>query len=117
MTTTSYRPSRIAGLLKREIAALIRNQVHDPRLHQVWVSDVTVSVGCAHATVYVYVVGDTQPEEVLAGLSAASGFLRSKLSSNLSLRSVPKLVFKIDDSSAQAQRIQNILLSESKRIG
>ena len=116
MATASYRPSRMAGLLKREIAALIQNQVHDPRLEQAWVSDVVVSAGCTHAKIYIYVVGDAQPEEVRSGLSAASGFLRSKLSANLSLRTVPKLVFKIDDSYDQAERIQDILLREAKRI-
>lgn len=115
MKTTSFRPFRVAGLLKRELSTLIRNHANDPRLHQLLITDVEVSVGCTHAKVYVHITTDTKPQEVLNGLSAASGFLRSKLSANLALRTIPKLVFKVDDSYVQAERIQHLVTESGER--
>ena len=61
---------------------------------------------------------DGDPAPVLEGLERASGFLRSRLGSEIKIRHVPELRFSHDDSAAEAQRISSLidaaLESESK---
>ena len=113
MGTILHRPLRVAGLLKREITMLVRNKIKDPRLNQLIVTDVEVSKGCSHARVYIFIPEQENKQQALKALSGASGFIRSNLSSNLALRFVPKLSFKIDDSYAQGERIESILDEET----
>ena len=53
MVRTSKRVDKVADLLKKEIALLIQNEVRDPRVGMVSVTDVTVSRDLAHANIYV----------------------------------------------------------------
>ena len=109
MTAVLHRPLRVAGLLKREITMLMRNKINDPRLNRLVITDVEVSRGCSHAKVYVSMPEQEDEEQILKAVAGASGFIRSKLSSNLELKFVPKLSFKIDRSYEQANRIDDIL--------
>ena len=109
MTTVLHRPLRVAGLLKREITMLMRNKIKDPRLNQLIVTDVEVSKGCSHARVYISIPAQEDKQQILKAVVGASGFIRSHLSSNLALKFIPKLSFKIDNSYEQGKLIDSIL--------
>lgn len=109
MTAVLHRPLRVAGLLKREITLLLRNKINDPRLNRLTVTDVEVSKGCSHAKVYISVSEDEDKQRILQAVKRAGGYIRNNLSSNLELKFVPKLSFKIDDSYEQGERIENLL--------
>ena len=109
MATVLHRPLRVAGLLKREIAMVLRNKINDPRLHRIIVTDVEVSRGCSHAKVYISVPGQQDQQQILKAVTGAAGFIRSHLSSSLELKFMPRLSFKIDNSYEQGKRIDDIL--------
>ena len=109
MATVSQRPLRVAGLLKREIAMVLRNKINDPRLHRLIVTDVEVSRGCSHAKVYISVPEPEDEQQTLKAIVGAAGFIRTHLSSSLELKFMPKLSFKIDNSYEQGKRIDDIL--------
>ncbi len=109
MATVLYRPLRVAGLLKREIAMVLRSKINDPRLHRIIVTDVEVSRGCSHAKVYISVPEPEDEQQILKAVNGAAGFIRSNLSSSLELKFMPKLSFKIDNSYEQGKRIDDIL--------
>ena len=109
MTTVLQRPLRVAGLLKREIAMVLRNKINDPRLHRLIVTDVEVSRGCSHAKVYISVPEQEDQQQILKAVTGAAGFIRTNLSSSLELKFMPKLSFKIDNSYEQGKRIDDIL--------
>ena len=113
MNAILHRPLQVARLLKREIIVLMRDKVKDPRLNQLVVTDVEVSKNCAHAKVYISIPAEGDEQQILRAAAKASGFLRSKLSSNLALRFIPKLSFKIDNSYEQGERIDSILDEET----
>ena len=50
-----------------------------------------------------------QRRDALDGMKAAAGFLRSELSRRLKLRTVPELIFKLDDSLEYGAKIETIL--------
>lgn len=89
---------------------LIR-EISDPRLEQVFVTDVRVDRELAFADIYVSAVeGAERSEEVLAGLKSASGFIRRELASRVDLRSFPRLRFHWDPTPENADHIEKLLM-------
>ena len=88
---------------------LIR-EISDPRLHQIFVTDVTVDRELAFADVYVSAIeGTARAQDVLAGLESASGFLRRTLAQRVELRAFPRLRFHWDVTPENADHIEKIL--------
>ena len=88
---------------------LIR-EVNDPRLKQIFVTDVKIDRELAFADVYVSAVeGASRAPEVLAGLESASGFMRRALSARVEVRAFPKLRFHWDPTPEHADHIEKIL--------
>ena len=88
---------------------LIR-EVSDPRLKQIFVTDVKIDKELAFADVYVSAVeGTSRSVEILAGLESASGFLRRALSARVEVRAFPKLRFHWDPTPEHADHIEKIL--------
>ncbi|MEW5960186.1 MAG: 30S ribosome-binding factor RbfA [Chloroflexota bacterium] len=106
----SRRQRQVAELLHQEISQLIQYRTQDPRLGFVTVTGVEVSPDLSYAKVYVTVLGDeADVQSTLAGLESASGYFRRELGQVLTLRYVPKLVFKLDTSLEQGMQIDNLL--------
>jgi ribosome-binding factor A len=116
----SRRTERLNHLLRQEITELLQREAKDPRLSaMVSVTHVSVSPDLHHAKVFISVLGTEEEKKgVLAGLYAASGFLRRELSSRLSMRYTPELSFSYDDTMEQAgkviQLIQQVSASEAE---
>lgn len=88
---------------------LIR-EISDPRLQQIFVTDVKVDRELAYADVYVSAIeGTSRSKDVLAGLESASGFLRRTLSARVELRAFPRLRFHWDVTPENADRIEKAL--------
>ena len=88
---------------------LIR-EISDPRLQQIFITDVKVDRELAFADVYVSAVeGAQRSQEVLAGLKSASGFLRRALAGRVELRTFPRLRFHWDPTPENADHIEKIL--------
>jgi ribosome-binding factor A len=107
---TTRRQRQVAERLHEEISILIQRKVRDPRLKPVTVTGVEVSPDLENARVYVSVLGsDQEARSALAGLTSATGFLRRELGAVLSLRLVPQLMFRLDESVEQGMRIDRLL--------
>lgn len=88
---------------------LIR-EISDPRLQQIFVTDVKVDKELAFADIYVSAVeGVERSKEVLAGLKSASGFLRRALAARIDLRTFPRLRFHWDPTPENADQIEKLL--------
>ena len=88
---------------------LIR-EINDPRLQQIFVTDVRVDRGLAFADIYVSAVeGVERSEEILAGLESASGFMRRALAGRIELRTFPRLRFHWDPTPENADHIEKLL--------
>ena len=88
---------------------LIR-EVSDPRLHQIFITDVKVDRELAFADIYVSAVeGASRSAEVLTGLEHASGFLRHELAAHIDLRTFPQLRFHWDPTPENADHIERLL--------
>ena len=88
---------------------LIR-EIADPRLQQVYVTDVRVDKELAWAEIFVSAVeGAARSKEILAGMDAASGFIRRALAARIELRVFPRLRFHWDPTPENADHIERLL--------
>jgi len=104
------RTRRVGEQLQRELAALIRDEVRDPRVGMVSVSAVEVSRDLSHAKVYVSKLGEQEDiTELLKVLEGAAGYLRHLLGQTLKMRHVPQLHFKHDHSLQDGARLSALI--------
>jgi len=106
------RTQRVADYLQRELAALIQREVRDPRVGMVSITGVNVSRDLGHAKVYYTELGSDSIEDATEStevLNKASGFLRSQLSRDSSMRSVPQLRFYFDSSVGQGRHLEDLI--------
>lgn len=106
----SIRVERVAEQMKKEIAQLLQDEIKDPRIGFVTVTDVELSNDMQHAKVYVSIYGDEeQKKQTLEALARATGFIRREIGRRIKLRLVPEIVFKYDESIERGDRIARLL--------
>ncbi|MBE0433190.1 30S ribosome-binding factor RbfA [candidate division WOR-3 bacterium] len=106
------RKDRIASVLSREISAIIEHEMKDPRLGMVTITMVDVTADLKTATVHFSSLDDKQAG--LETLNRAKGYIKSMLANRVSMRSIPDLEFKIDNSYEYGKKIDAFLDEISK---
>ena len=99
---------RLAEEAREKIATILMMEISDPRLDLVTITGCEVSVDRSVCKVWVSADPDSY-DEVLEGLQSAKGRIRSLLGRSLTWRVTPELIFQIDRSTDEAQRIAEAL--------
>jgi len=106
------KQGRVAERIKQVLSELLQFEVSDPRLVGATVLDVEVDGELMYATVYVTSLdGQEARAEVLDGLDNATGYLRRELAARLTVRRVPELRWKWDETVPYASHIEDLLNS------
>jgi ribosome-binding factor A len=88
----------------------LAQELKDPRVGFVTVTDVKTSPDLRHARVYVSVLGDAPAREAtLAGLRSAHGFLQGRVAGELRLKRTPELRFELDETAERAARLERLI--------
>ena len=95
--------------MRRDLARLIQQEVKDPEVGFVSLSDVEVTRDLSHAKVFITVFDPEKAKESITALRRASSFLRLRLGQELRLRHVPELHFVHDDSVEQGSHIDELI--------
>jgi len=103
------RSERVAGQLRRDLAKLILQEIKDPEVGFVSLSDVEVTRDLSHAKVYITVFDPEKAKQSLNALHRAAPFLRNRLARGLRMRHVPELHFLHDDSVEQGSHIDELI--------
>ena len=104
------RISRLAEQLRREITEIVRQELRDPRIGLVTVTDVRVTPDLDTARIRVSVPGGEEERQAsLTGLRAAAGYVRGELGRRLRIRRIPELRFDLDDSLDHVRRIDALI--------
>jgi ribosome-binding factor A len=109
------RHLRVGAELKRVLNELLQEEVKDPRLHDVRVSEVDLSGDLGVARVYYSTLtpdSDTAPID--AALARAAAFMRSRIGREIQLRRVPELRFARDQSALQGQKISELIRQSTR---
>ncbi len=104
----SYRKERVNELIKRELVLLLKQDVKDPRLQDVVITDVIVSRDLSSAKVF-FSAAEGSQKMATSLLNKASGFFRSRLSKELDLRHTPTLSFIYDTALNTGARMDELL--------
>jgi len=107
----SLRTERLGSTLQREIAAIIQREMRDPRIKILpAITRVTVAPDLTVADVYVSIMGTPgQQSAALNALKHAAGMMRTRLSRELSLRTMPFLRFQIDEGMRKELEMLELL--------
>lgn len=104
------RLPRVNQLFREELSRLIREEIKDPRVAGVTITQVDASADLSHATIAVRTLTDETPvEEAIDGLRSAAGFMRHRLGRELHFRRIPELHFEADHTLEHVQRIEELL--------
>lgn len=115
----SRRVARVASLIKREVSQMLMQGIKDDRVGagMVSITDVEVSGDLQHAKIFVSIYGtEAARAETMAGLSAATGYVRSELGQRIRLRRTPEVLFKEDRAVERGTRVLSLInrLSEER---
>lgn len=108
MSKAFKRIDRIAEMIQRELALMIK-EVKDPRMPNfVTISAVKTSPDLSYAKVY-FTVFDRDPAETANILNASASFLRTALARVMKTRTVPQLTFIYDESIDYGRRLSKLI--------
>ena len=117
---SKLRANRIADRIRDELSEMLIQEISDPRLSGISVTDVTVDRELAYAEIYVSALeGVARSEDVLMGLEHAQGYIRRELSQRIELRVFPRLRFHWDATFERAEKIEKLIdsLHQEAAIG
>ena len=107
---SGIRLQRIADRIRLDLSEMLIRELNDPRLKQIFVTDVKIDKELAFADIYVSAIeGVSRSKDVLAGLESASGFIKRTLASRIELRAFPRLRFHWDVTPENADHIEKLL--------
>lgn len=110
MARDNPRRLRVAAELQRLANELLCNEIGDPRLSGVRISEVEVSGDLGVARLFFSTLDpDQDPQPVERALQSASGFLRSRVGRALRLRRVPELRFSRDLSVQRGMDLSRLI--------
>jgi ribosome-binding factor A len=104
------RQKRVSDRIQAELADLLRDELNDPRLALVTVTQVNIDRELEYANIFVATLGDaTRREEVLLALARAKGFIRRALAQRLQLRRAPELIFHWDVAPDKGEAMMQLI--------
>ena len=106
----SQRTDRLDSQIRQELMDLLQREMKDPRLGFATITRVETARDLGHASVWVSVLGsEVERKRTMDALHVATPWLRRKLGERLTLRHVPDLTIREDDSIASGDRVLQII--------
>jgi ribosome-binding factor A len=106
------RTQKIADRIRQDLSEMLIQEIADPRLEGVSITDVTVDRELAFANIYVSALeGSERSADILEGLERASGYIRKLLAERIDLRVFPRLRFHWDPTFERADHIERLIAS------
>lgn len=104
------RIDRISEEVRRELDAIIREELNDPRIDGTWsITRAEVTGDLRFAKVYVSVLEDEKREPLMAALKNAKGYIRRELGRKMIIRYSPELIFVSDKNIEYGVHIAKVL--------
>ena len=108
----TQRQLRISETIRHALSWVFkRDIVYDPEIagRSLTVTEVRLSSDLKNAKIFVLPLGGEGSDSLVLALNRAAPFLLHKISSQLRLKSLPKLTFVLDSSFDQARHIDELL--------
>jgi ribosome-binding factor A len=106
----STRTDRLDSQIRQELMQLLQREMKDPRVGFATITRVETARDLGSARVWVSILGtDEERAATLKALTDAAPWLRRQLGSRLTVRHIPQLVIKHDDSIEAGDRVLRLL--------
>lgn len=107
------RTDRVAGEIRRALAQIIGEELADPRVGMVSLTEVQLSKDLKHARIFVSALEMAGADALQSteALNRAARFLRRELGRRLKTRSVPRLRFIADETERRAVALEDRIRS------
>jgi ribosome-binding factor A len=108
----AQRRLRVGEELRHALSGILRRgECHDPALRDasVAVTEVRLGSDLRNATVFVMPLGGANATEIVAALKRSTAFLKRRVAREVVLRHTPNLIFELDLSFDQVDRITALL--------
>lgn len=108
----SIKHKRLESQLQKAISEIIANDLKNKKhLEFLSVTGVELTNDLSYLKIFIHFmdVSEDKQAEALEVLEKKSGAIKSILGKKVSMRKMPELIFKIDTSFAQAEKIENLL--------
>ncbi|MDR0300385.1 MAG: 30S ribosome-binding factor RbfA [Streptococcaceae bacterium] len=108
---SNQRVERVAVEIQRLVTQILREEINDPRVQQVNLTDTQVTGDLSQATLYYSLLSDlaSDAKKAQKGLDKAKGLIRHGLAQRMTMYKVPELIFKKDESVAYGNKIDELL--------
>ena len=104
------RTRRVAELIRRALADIIRDQLPDHGLGLLSITATEVTRDLSRATVFISLLGEEEDQERATKiLNEESSALRHELSRTLNLRHTPEIKFRYDLSIERGARLSRLI--------
>jgi ribosome-binding factor A len=115
----SQRTDRLDSQIRQELMTLLQREMKDPRIGFATITRVETARDLGSARVWVSVLGTPEEQQsALKALTDAAPWLRRQLGERLTVRHVPQLNIRHDDSIEAGDRVLRILKElEEERDG
>ncbi len=113
VTGGGKRVTRVAELLKEQIALILLHKSHDPRLQDLTITGVEMTPDLKQARVFYLLREGVDPEQVQAALKKGLGFIKQELAREHLLRVMPEFFFLPDTGLDRAAQLE-LLFQEAK---
>jgi ribosome-binding factor A len=116
--SSGERMRRVDAAVRQVVGDAVAQDLKDPRVGFVTVTDVKTSPDLRHARVFVSVLGTPDERAAsLQGLRSAQGYLQRQVARELRLKHTPELVFINDDTTEKAFRLEALMDAEDEGGG
>jgi ribosome-binding factor A len=108
----SRRVERVAALIRREVSELLMSGIKDERVQHGMVSVTSVEVAgdLQHCKIFVSIFGSAEDQDVaMAGLQAASVYVKGELGRRLKMRRTPEVAFVLDRGLEKGNTVLGLL--------
>ena len=106
----SQRTDRLDSQIRSELAELLQREMKDPRIGFATITRVETARDLGSARVWVSIMGTPEErEKTLKALTDAAPWLRRQLGDRLTVRHIPQLVIRHDDSIEAGDRVLRLL--------
>lgn len=112
----SLKTQKIGSSFKREISRIILEDIKDPEIKFVTITDCDVTNDLSYAKVYFTTLDRNKKETIQKALNRAANYIEIELSKSIDIRKMPQTSFHYDTSIEYGEHIEEKLkeLKENK---
>ena len=113
----SQRQLRVGEMIKQSLGMIfVRNEAKLPNLetNNITVTEVQMSQDLKIAKAFILPLGGKNSEETVEKLKEFSFLIRKVLSKKITIKFLPKILFRKDESFEYAEKIENLLKQVNK---